>query len=819
MKWEIHKFGGSSLASSDAFSKVAELIKDGQAVVLSAIGGVTDKLQSLIDDAIEKRENETIEELRELHLSIHRALVLGDNFSKYLEADLTDLKDLVRSIRITGTCSEEMKELILGYGEIWSTRIMEDCFHSKNREVRRIDARDVLVIETKNTGISVLWELSREKLEQKMEGVKGGILIITGFIASTLEGHPTTLKRNGSDLSAAIFAALLNSTEIYIWTDVDGIFSADPRMVPNAIILDEISYLEALELAYFGAKILHPGTIHPAMENNIGIIIKNTFHPEGMGTRILSNPQSSPNSLIKGIATIEDISLLTLEGTGMIGVPGIARKLFTALSEENISVIMISQGSSEYSICVAIRSQDSKRGQKAIEKAFAYEALQGEISSVRSEDGCGILSVVGDNMVRQQGIASILFQSLARARINVRMISQGSSERNISVVLDGDDMVKALRSVHSAFYLSHLTISVGVIGIGLIGGALVNQIAKQYNWLKDILNIDIKINAISNSKCMLIQPDIDLETWRFRFYEHGEDYDLTKFESAVDNDHIPHAVIIDCTASETIASKYKSWLSRGIHVITPNKRASSGSLEYFSEIHIFTDPQASVNPLERSTHYFYETTVGAALPIISTLKDLIKTGDQIIEIEGILSGTISYIFNQMATGARFSEIIKDAKDKGYTEPDPRDDLSGMDFTRKLVILAREAGFNVELKDVELESLISESLFEGSVEDFLEKVSSEDDRMSKLNEDAHNKGESVRYVGRISSDGKCSLQLKNYPLSHPFSNLKGSENIVLFKTRRYHEYPLVVQGPGAGADVTASGIFAELLRLANMLGNK
>ncbi len=816
MNWEVHKFGGSSLADAEVISKVAEIVEEGQAVVLSAMGGVTDKLVALIDEAIFRKESNSIEELYNLHVVTSKELGVESTVEGRFKSDFQDLRNLLRTIWITGATSPEIEAQILGYGEQWSTIIMENYLKSMGHSVLRIDAREVLVVENESSSVSVLWELSSENLK-KVVGDFKGTLVITGFVASTLDGHPTTLKRNGSDLSAAIFGVLLGSPTVHIWTDVDGIFSADPRRVPNAVILEEISYLEALELAYFGAKILHPGTIQPARENNIEIVIKNTFRPAVKGTRITGSPRGKKKSLIKGIATIEGIALLTLEGTGMIGVPGIARKLFTALSEDNISVIMISQGSSEYSICVAVREEDGERGKKAIERAFAYEALQGEISTVTVEKNCGILSVVGDNMVRQQGIASILFQSLARARINVRMISQGSSERNISVVLDSTDMTKGLRSVHSAFYLSHLTLSVGIVGVGLIGGALIEQIAKQQQWLRDSLNIDLKISALSNSKKMLLGDGIDLSKWRETLEKNGENYDLKKLEDSVDNDHIPHAVIIDCTASQDVALRYRSWLDRGIHVITPNKRANSGPFGYYSQISRYMDPQASVNPLVRSTHYFYETTVGAGLPVISTLKDLIKTGDEILSIEGVLSGTISYIFNQLATGARFSDVVKDAKLKGYTEPDPRDDLSGLDFARKLVILAREAGSDIELEDVSIETMISDNLFTGSVQEFMKEVSSEDDRMKRLCEEAAERGESVRYVGSIE-DGKCTLKLQNYPLSHPFSNLKGSENIVLFRTKRYSQYPLVVQGPGAGAEVTASGIFAELIRLANMLSN-
>ncbi|MCE7734610.1 MAG: bifunctional aspartate kinase/homoserine dehydrogenase I, partial [Candidatus Heimdallarchaeota archaeon] len=655
----------------------------------------------------------------------------------------------------------------------------------------------------------------------KLDATTGqNLLIVPGYIASTKEGLMTTLKRNGSDLSAAIYGVLLDAAEVNIWTDVDGLYSANPRRVPDAVILDRMSYLETLELAYFGAEVLHPSAISPAMYKNIPVIIRNTFNPTHPGTRIyqITGNKLDPK-LVKGFAAIDSVALINLEGSGMIGVPGISKKLFSALTEADISVMMISQASSEYSICIVVTEQDGPKAQQVVKEAFEFEIQQGHILSINLETDVGILAAIGDMMVHQPGIAAIFFNALSRARINIRMISQGSSERNISVILEKKDMTRALQAAHSAFYLSHLTLSVGIIGIGLIGETLLDQIREQLDKLRSEFNIDLRINGLANSSSMLLQRQISVTDWKTDFDNNKTPLEIDEFAKFVNTDSIPHAVIMDCTASQEIADYYERWLNQGIHVITPNKKANSDSFEKYKILQIFIYKGPSTNPLDKTTHYFYETTAGAGLPIISTLQDLIKTGDKVIEIEGVLSGTLSFIFNNLSDKQAFSEIVKLAKKEGYTEPDPRDDLSGLDIARKLVILAREMGLETEVDDVKIEKLLPESSFQAtSIDIFLEDLPSYDQAMSQKVSEAASKDEVLRYVGVIKANGECDIQLKSYSKTHPFANLRGSENVVLFKTERYQTYPLIVQGPGAGAAVTAAGVFAELLRLADLLGN-
>ncbi|OLS22548.1 MAG: Bifunctional aspartokinase/homoserine dehydrogenase 1 [Candidatus Heimdallarchaeota archaeon LC_2] len=835
MNWVVHKFGGSSIRDENQFEHVAKLITDTLiepnetqiAIVLSAIGGVTDQLIELLDLAKQKDENylSNFEKLKSLHMDRVSSLLADSPNKKSIEAgintDFNDLSDILRTVRITKSYSSQILDLVSGLGEIWSTNIMAGLLEKLGRTPLWIDSRRIIISETLLTGPSIDWRQSKKNLEKELEEVsKYNLLVIPGFVASTNEGIVTTLKRNGSDLSAAIMAVLLDAESIHIWTDVNGMYSADPRRVPDAVILNDISYLEALELAYFGAEVLHPSTIAPAIEKNISITIHNTFNHEHPGTRIYQlSDDTSNQTLVKGFATVDSIALITIEGAGMIGVPGISKKLFGALSSAEVSVMMISQASSEYSICVAVTEFDGSKAQKAVEKEFAMEISQGHIHAVKLEKNVGILAAIGDQMVHQPGIASIFFSGLSRSRINVRMISQGSSERNISVIIDSNDMTRALRAVHSAFYLSHLTLSVGIIGIGLIGSSLLDQIQNQIEKLKNQYNIDLRINGLANSTSMLLMKQIQLQNWKSEFENQSRKMDIAEFTDFVHTDSIPHSVIIDCTSSESIANMYDQWLKRGIHVITPNKKANSSKFEQYSNLQNYILKGPSTNPLDKTTHYFYETTVGAGLPIISTLKDLIKTGDQIDEIEGVLSGTLSFIFNNLSEIKSFSEVVKIAKREGYTEPDPRDDLSGIDIARKLVILAREIGLKINVEDVKIQSLLPDSLFDdSSVEDFLNKLPEYDSNMAEKVSQASNENKVLRYVGVIRASGECFIELKPYPNNHPFANLRGSENIILFKTMRYKTYPLIVQGPGAGAAVTSAGVFAELLRLADLLGN-
>jgi aspartokinase/homoserine dehydrogenase 1 len=645
-------------------------------------------------------------------------------------------------------------------------------------------------------------------------------LVITGFVASTPKGVPTTLKRNGSDFSASIFGRLLQSREIWIWTDVDGVYSADPRKVPEAECLEEISYEEAIELAYFGAKVIHPHTMGPAVDLNIPILIKNTFNPSAPGTYIHRILKHKDGRVARGFTTVDNVCLLNVEGTGMIGVPGIAQRLFGGLREVGVSVMLISQASSEHSICFAVPAGHADKAEESLKKVFTSELHHGQIERIQLIRECSILAMVGDNMVEKSGVAGRFFAALGNASVSVRAIAQGSSERNISVVVDQKDATRALRATHSAFFLSDYTISVGLIGPGIIGKALLQQLDERREVLKRDFKLDVRVRAIVDSKNMVLEPkqissSVKAIALMDRTMTPPMDHplkptDLAQLAAHIQSEGIPHSVIIDCTSSEKAVENYADWLAKGIHIITPNKKAGSGSWERFQQIR---QSQAKAN-----TQFLYEATVGAGLPIIATLRDLIQTGDQIISIEGIFSGTLSFLFSEFNANNKFSDIVVSAKQKGFTEPDPRDDLNGMDVARKLVILAREAGFRMSMADVEVESLVPKILAEiPRSDEFMGRLPEMDALMSKRVQNADAQGVLLRYTGFVNAEGHAKVGLREFPKDHPFGRLRGTDNIIAFRTKRYDRQPLIVQGPGAGPEVTAGGIFADLLRLARALG--
>jgi bifunctional aspartokinase / homoserine dehydrogenase 1 len=572
-------------------------------------------------------------------------------------------------------------------------------------------------------------------------------------------------------------------------------------------VIDSLSYDEAVELAYFGAKVIHPQTIAPAVQDRIPIWIRNTFAPDKVGTLICAQPTSALP--VKGITSIERVALINLEGTGMIGVPGTAHRLFGALREESISVILISQGSSEHSICCAIPQEQAERAATVVRTAFERELEEGQIQSVEIDSDQAILAVVGDGMAGAHGVAAKVFNSLGDAAISVRAIAQGASERNISLVVDGKFAAKALRAVHAAFYLSPNTLSIGLIGPGTVGRVLLEQLASQVDRLR-ALNLDLRVRGIASSTRMLLaEGAIDLANWPALLEQKGVPVDLEKFAAHVQADYIPHTVLIDCTASAEVAGLYRDWLARGIHVVTPNKKANSGALPAYRAL-----KEAA---RATGTHYLYEATVGAGLPVIHTLRDLRETGDEIIRIEGIFSGTLAYLFNVFDGSESFSSIVRAAKQKGYTEPDPRDDLSGMDVARKLIILGREMGLTLEMSDVEVAGLVPEALIACGVEEFMRRLPEFDAAMAKTLAAAKAQGEVLRYVGRVNADGKATVGLTRLDAKHAFANIALTDNVVRFATRRYCDNPLIVQGPGAGPEVTAGGVFSDLLRLSAYLG--
>jgi aspartokinase/homoserine dehydrogenase 1 len=818
-KWIVHKFGGSSVADAGCFRRVAEIVEASpnarEAVVLSACRGVTDALLGLVVLA-EKPDGDfppAIEALKQRHIELAAALISKEACERYnaqLETDCRDIAGMLQTVRLIRSSTYSMRDVISGYGEIWSTRLFAPYLRERGRirsDVLWIDAREVIIVEWGSLGPAVQWAVSEANLQRLVPPGFTGRLIVTGFVATTIKGNQTTLGRNGSDFSGSIFGALLGAAEIVIWTDVDGVLSADPRLVPNAEVIDQLSYNEAMELAYFGAKVIHPQTMEPAVARDIPIYIRNTFAPQKRGTLICAHPKSALK--VKGITTIDPVALVNLEGAGMIGVPGTAHRLFGALRDSGISVILISQGSSEHSICFAIPEAQAVRAEEAVRRAFDAELRDGQIQHVEVGLGMCILAVVGDGMAGAHGVAAKVFNSLGDAAISVRAIAQGASERNISVVVDGKVGAKALRAVHAAFYLSPNTLSIGLIGPGTVGRVLLAQIGTQIERLR-ALNLDLRVRGIASSKRMLLEETaVDLDRWAERLAEAGEPLDLEKFAHHVQADYIPHTVIVDCTASADVGMNYVTWLKRGIHIVTPNKKANSGTLPYYRALQ-----EAG---RAAGTHYLYEATVGAGLPIIQTLRDLRETGDDITRIEGIFSGTLAYLFNVFDGREAFSSIVRAAKTKGYTEPDPRDDLSGMDVARKLIILAREIGLTLEMADVQVEGLVPKALEKCSVDEFMARLPEFDATMATMLKVAREKNEVLRYVGRVDADGKATVGLMRLDAKHAFANIALTDNVVRFATRRYCDNPLIVQGPGAGPEVTAAGVFSDLLRLSAYLG--
>jgi bifunctional aspartokinase / homoserine dehydrogenase 1 len=818
--WIVHKFGGTSVYDAQCFAKVADII-DSQpqgrlAVVLSAAKGVTDVLLGLVDLAAKQDPGVAgqLVALRQRHQIIAETLLEPAAAAAWLarfDQDRADLTGVLHTTSLMRSAAQNVRDMVAGYGELWSTSLFAEYLAARRKgakPVRWLDARDVVVVQWDQLGPVVDWEASTARLNGNGAADFNGTLIIPGFVGRTPQGVQTTLGRNGSDFSASIFGALLDADEIHIWTDVDGVLSADPRRVPNAQVIDQLSYNEAMELAYFGAKVIHPQTMAPAIGRSIPIWIRNTFAPANPCTLICAQPASK--LLVKGITTIEDIALVNIEGAGMIGVPGTAHRLFGALREEGISVILISQGSSEHSICCAIPAAQAERAERMVRAAFTRELAEGQIQSVETSRDLAILAVVGDGMAGTPGVSAKVFDALGKAAVNVRAIAQGASERNISVVVDGKQATRALRATHASFYLSPNTLSIGVIGPGTVGRVLIDQLASQQARLAREFKLDLRVRGIMASRGMhLSDRGVDLANWKQELEAGKGPSDLARFVEHLKVDYLPHTVIIDCTADESVAKHYRDWLAAGIHVVTPNKKANSASMEYYDSL--------KAARRDGGSHYLYEGTVGAGLPVIQTLRDLRETGDEINSIEGIFSGTLAYLFNVYDGSVPFSAIVREAKQRGYTEPDPRDDLSGTDVARKLTILAREMGVKLEMSDVKVESLVPQDLQAGSIDEFLNGLVRYDDAMLKRFQAAKQAGKVLRFVGRITAKGEATVGVVELDAKHAFANIALTDNVVRFATARYNNNPLIVQGPGAGPEVTAGGVFADLLRLSAYLG--
>ena len=813
VRCRAHKFGGSSLADAARIRRVADLMLDApdavQVVVASAMQGVTDALIGLAEAAANGTDwRPGLDALRLRHREAARAL-LGDDpaMDAWLDAQGAQLAELLSAVGLLRQPGRAALERIQGMGEVLSSRLLQAHLRQRGGDYAWLDAREVLRVRHGELGAIVDWDASAARLADWRRAHPQARVVATGFVAGDADGLPTVLGRNGSDFSGAIFAALFEAGELHIWTDVDGVLSADPRLVPEAVPLPAMSYQEACELAYFGAKVIHPQTMTPAIARGLPILIRNTFNPGFPGTRI--DAEGDAGGPVKGLTLNTGLALVSLEGAGLIGVPGTAERVFAALHAARVSVVMISQGSSEHSICSVVREVDADAARDVLLDAFSRELRSGQVQGVQVVPGISVLAAVGDGMAGTPGVAARLFDALARARVNIRAIAQGASERNISVAIAAADQARALRAAHAAFWLSPQTIALAVIGPGKVGAALLDQLQEALPRLRRDANIDLRLRALATSGRMWLCEHRDAAEWRTRMQDAPAATDLAALGAHLLDSHLPHAVVVDCSASDAVAAHYPDWLAAGIHVITPNKQAGAGPLARYEAIRAAR--------ARGGARFRYEATVGAGLPVISTLRDLLDTGDDLVAVDGILSGTLAWLFNKFDGSRPFSELVREAHALGYTEPDPRDDLSGTDVARKLVILAREAGLPVSLADVEVESLVPDALRDADRDGFMAGLPAMDAPMQARLEAARANGCVLRYVARLQRDGSAGVALRELPADHAFAHLRLTDNCVQFTTRRYRDNPLIVQGPGAGPEVTAAGVFSDLLRLCAALG--
>jgi aspartokinase/homoserine dehydrogenase 1 len=810
----ILKFGGTSVGSASSITGLIDILKkngqgENQIVVLSAMGGVTNLLLGMAEKA--KAGEEYAAELKlieEKHFTVVRALLpaAAQNpvFTR-LKIYFNELEDILQSVYHLSELSAQTKDLILGYGERCSTFMVSHIAKQSFKNVLYVDGSELIKTDSNFGQAKVNTELTDLLIKDFYEANKGNLLFVTGFIASNDEGRLTTLGRGGSDFTAAIWGAALRVDEIEIWTDVDGMLTADPRMVEKAFSLPELTYTEAMELSYFGAKVIYPPTMIPAFLKKIPIVIKNTFNPGFAGTYIKHGVNSSELP-IKGISSIDEISILNLSGSGMVGKAGFSGRLFSLLSREQINVVLITQSSSEHSITFAVKPEDSLKALALINKEFELELQARKLEYPQVENGLSVLAIVGENMKHTPGMSARLFNALGRNGVNVRAIAQGSSEYNISVILSRQDLSKGVNAVHDAFF-SELkkTLHIFCLGTGNIGRNLFAQLLVQTPFLAKNNDLEVKVMGISNSRQMyLSDKGIDLNNWESSLNEKGEKADLKEFIIKMKAMNLPNCVFVDNTASGNPINYYKAVLESSISVVTCNKIGNSAEYEQYA---------AFKNAARKfGVDFYYETNVGAGLPIIRTLKDLMMSGDKVARIEAILSGTISYIFNNFKGDAAFHEIVKQAQDMGYTEPDPRDDLNGKDFMRKMLILARDAGYHLEAEDVEIESMLPAAcLHAASVPEFYQELENNAAFFENLKKQAEASGKVLRYIGKLE-DGKVAISLQMVSDSHPFFMLSGSDNIISFTTDRYKDRPLVIKGPGAGGEVTAAGVFADIINV-------
>jgi len=809
---KVMKFGGTSVASADCFLKVIDIVsacQEQKIIVVAAMGDTTDQLAELSTKASTGDDSYKggLVVLEKLHLKVLEQLIAPKERSsviakiKFLFNELTSA---LNGIFILHELTPRTTDYILSFGERLSAMILTSAMPDSVY----VDAREIIRTDNKHGRANVDFAATNKLIVEKLKGIKG-IPVVTGFISSTAQNETTTLGRRGSDYTGAIIAAAMDASKLEIWTDIDGILTADPLKVEKAYCLESLSYSEAMELSYFGARVIYPPALVPVYKKNIPIQIRNTFNIENKGTLITTSANVDLTKSIKGISSIENINLVTIQGSGMVGVTGISNRLFGALASSKVNVVLISQASSEYSITFAIIDKDSERAKKAIEKEFAHEISSGNIHQVSIEKEMSIVAIVGENMKKSPGIAGKFFHTLGRNGINVRAIAQGASELNISCVIELKDLKKALNTIHESFFLSeYQQCNVFIVGTGAVGSKLIDQIEAQQNKLLKQHRLKLNVCGIMNSRKMLINPNgLELKDYALILNDEGEKSDLKVFIERIASYNLLNSVFVDCTASMEVTTNYIDIFNSITSIVSANKSACSSVFSNYSKI--------KKTARNKGVKFYYETNVGAGLPVLNTLSDLIKSGDRIVKLEGVLSGTLNFILNTVNPETPLSLAIKWAVEKGFAEPDPRIDLSGTDVARKLLILGREIGIPLEMEDVSVEKLVPDQYFEtANGAEFMKEVAKFDVEFEKKRLAECGTSKKWRYAASLI-DGKASVRVVTVDQKHPFFDLEGSNNIFLITTERYNNAPMIIKGYGAGADVTAAGVFADIIRVVNV----
>ncbi|SRR5579871_645225 len=813
---QVLKFGGTSVANAENINKVAAIIKekvqkDKIIVVVSALGGITDTLLQcgMLAASGDEMYKEKLQQAETRHIETVRSLIPITQQSSILSAvkkRCNEIEDICNGVFLLSELSERTKDKIASYGELLSSQIIAAFLSAIGMNNAWKDSRELIITDSHFGYAAVDFNITNKKINEYFSNANEALFIVPGFIASDENGTTTTLGRGGSDYTAAIYAAAVDASSTEIWTDVSGMMTADPRLVNNAKVIPQISYQEAMELSHFGAKVIYPPTIQPVMSKNIPVWIKNTFAPNDYGTVIESITSRNGNS-IRGISSMDKIALLSLEGSGMVGIPGFSKRLFEALADKKINVILITQSSSEHSICVAIDEKNITQAKIAVDNAFEHEIKTKKVEPLIVEKGLAIVALVGDNMKNHTGISGKMFGALGRNGVNIRAIAQGSSERNISAVITATDVKKAINVLHEAFFeTTYRQLNLFLTGVGNVGSRFLAQLNQQKNYLLEHLRLQVNVIGIANSKKMLFNDEgINLNSWKDDL-QSGEAMSIEKFTNTIRVKNLSNSVFADITANDEVAKCYDKLLQKSISVVACNKVACSSNYAYYKKLKELAR--------EFNAQFLFETNVGAGLPVIGTLNDLLHSGDKVNKIEAVLSGTLNFVFNHYKGEKSFAEIVKQAQDEGYTEPDPRLDLSGTDVMRKIMILARESGEKIEMEDISNNSFMPESCMKGTVDDFYKAMAKEEDHFKKLYTEAASQGKKLKFVAKYEN-GKAAVGLQHIDPAHNLYHLYGKDNVVLFYTERYPEQPLVVKGAGAGAEVTASGVFADVIRTARV----